>query len=61
MPNVVSPNQRQMETLSEFREMNDQRHREIGGPDKDDDHKDIREIRRRILDLVHEFADLGKI
>ena len=59
MTNVLSPNQRQMNTLSEFRQLDARRHEEIASPDDDGDHAMIREIRRRAMDMVEEFDKLG--
>ncbi len=61
MPNVTSPNQRQLNTFSEFRAIDEQRHQEIASPDTEDDHPAIREIRRRAVEVIHEFAELGSL
>ena len=59
MPNVISPNQRKMDTMADFNAMNRERKEDIASPDKEDDHPMIKEIRRRTLDIVHEFAEIG--
>ena len=32
---------------------------DLRGPDKEDDHPDIKEMRRRLLDLAKESVELG--
>ena len=56
MANVLSPVQLKSMNL---RHMDAKRHAEIAGPDTPDDHVQLREMRRRILDIVHEFAEKG--
>ena len=59
MPNLLSPNQRKLKTLADFRALADLRHEEFTGEDKADDPPGIRAIRNRSVEMVKEFADLG--
>ena len=61
MPNVLSPNQRVLTTLSEMRQMDRERDLDIATPAKDDDHPMIKEIRRKLVEMVHEFVELDLI
>ncbi len=55
MPNVTSPNHREFKTLADWKELNTKRHEEIAGPDADDIHPGIKEMRRKIVGMVHEY------
>lgn len=60
MPNVLSPNQRQLETMADFRAMDRHRNEDIASPDKDDDHEGLKVIRNRLVGMVQEFDKLGR-
>ena len=42
-----------------MRKLDEKRHVEIATPDSPDDHVQLREIRRRIVDIIHEFDSKG--
>ncbi len=55
MPNVMSPTHNEFKTLAEWKELGNKRHEQIAGPDTDDIHPCIKEMRRRIVGMVHEY------
>lgn len=59
MPNVLSPRKRNFTTLRDFLTASRFRHEDIAGEDRDDDPHMIKEIRRRVQEMAHEFAELG--
>ena len=61
MPNVLSPNQLNMEGMNWIGEMNRKRATEIGGQPTSDDHPMILEMRRRIVGMVLEAAEVNFI
>lgn len=61
MPNVLSPNQVHVFTLRQFKDLNEKSRREIASPDAPEDHENIREIRKRLVELVREFDELGML
>lgn len=61
MPNQLSPVERKMDKFSDFRAQDEDREKEIAGEDKDDDHKMIREIRRRLIEWMKEADQLGML
>jgi len=58
-PNVLSPNQRKLESFADFRAMDRHRHEDIAGPNSEQTHPMIKEIRRRAVDMYKEFAELN--
>ena len=59
MPNMLCPRQRKVDTLADFRAITADRHSDIAARDQEDDHPMIREIRKRILECLHELNDKG--
>lgn len=59
MTNTLSPNEKDLKKLTDLKKATKLLEIEIGGPDKEDDHPDILEIRRRCIDMVKEFEQDG--
>ena len=60
-PNVLSPYPLEMRGFTAFKRMKEKRKHEITGDPQDDDHPMITEIRRRLVDMVKECAELNII
>ena len=56
----MSPNEVKLEKFSDLSKMDAKRQSEMSGPDEEGDHELIREIRKRIIDVVHEFQEFGE-
>ena len=61
MPNVLSPNDRKLDTFKDYKNLSKARHEDIAGEDGEDDPRMIKEIRKRIVDMAREFEKLGVI
>ncbi len=61
VPNVLSPNALVLDNMNAFSAMKAKRKQEIAGEPKDDDHPMVTEIRRRLVDMVLEAAELEMI
>ncbi len=60
IPNILSPNEIKFENFSDFHDVDERKKVEISGPDKPDDPPLLVEMRRRIIDIVHELEDIGE-
>ena len=56
---MLSARERKFNTFAEFRDMSRGRHLDIAAPDKDEDHPMVREIRKRLLEMVQDLEEGG--
>ena len=61
MPNVLSPNVVSLDGWNAISQMNKKREEEIGGLPTPEDHPMITEIRRRLVGMVLEAAEINFI
>jgi hypothetical protein len=59
LANVLSPNNRDLKTFSDWNAMHGQREVELTSKDSDSDHPMIKEIRKRTTEAMEEFDELG--
>lgn len=56
---MLSPNKREMKKFSDWNEMTRQLEIELTSKDRNSDHPMIREIRKRTVEAMEEFDQLG--
>ena len=60
MPHILSPNKITLNNFSDLKRVEAKKELEIASPDQPDDHELLREMRRRIIDIIQEFEEIGE-
>ena len=58
---MLCPIELKLKTFGDLKESIDFRDKTVPAKDQEDDHPMLREIRRRLIDMIEELAEIGSI